>query len=129
MRLVLDFVRIACRYSALEPHISAEIMELHHSKHHQTYVTSYNKLLEQAHEAESTSDSQALPKLSKGLNFHGGGACASAHSFHTDCQRHTYDCASTDEAWYSEVDGRHAVLPEFCKSETRITLQLAVGAS
>jgi Iron/manganese superoxide dismutases, alpha-hairpin domain len=69
------------RYSALEPHINAEIMELHHSKHHQTYVNSYNKLLEQAHEAQSKSDSHALPTLAKGLNFHGGGmtrqhACA-----------------------------------------------------
>ena len=56
-------------------------MELHHSKHHNTYVTSYNKLLEQAKEAEQKSDSQAMPKLSAGLNFHGGGArlpyCAS----------------------------------------------------
>uniref|UniRef100_A0A0E9VT85 Superoxide dismutase [Mn], mitochondrial n=1 Tax=Anguilla anguilla TaxID=7936 RepID=A0A0E9VT85_ANGAN len=25
-------------YGALEPHISAEIMQLHHSKHHATYV-------------------------------------------------------------------------------------------
>ena len=25
-------------YAALEPHISAKIMELHHSKHHATYV-------------------------------------------------------------------------------------------
>ena len=29
-------------YSALEPVISAEIMQLHHSKHHQTYVNNYN---------------------------------------------------------------------------------------
>ena len=29
-------------YNALEPVISAEIMQLHHSKHHQTYVNNYN---------------------------------------------------------------------------------------
>ena len=28
-------------YNALEPVISAEIMQLHHSKHHQTYVNNY----------------------------------------------------------------------------------------
>ena len=33
-------------YSALEPSISGQIMELHHSKHHQTYVNSYNAATE-----------------------------------------------------------------------------------
>ena len=29
-------------YNALEPVISAEIMQLHHSKHHQAYINNYN---------------------------------------------------------------------------------------
>ena len=33
-------------YDALEPHIAAEIMELHHSKHHQNYVNGANAALE-----------------------------------------------------------------------------------
>jgi Fe-Mn family superoxide dismutase len=33
-------------YSALEPHIDAKTMELHHSKHHQTYVDKLNAALE-----------------------------------------------------------------------------------
>lgn len=33
-------------YSALEPHIDAKTMELHHSKHHQTYVDKLNVALE-----------------------------------------------------------------------------------
>ena len=32
--------------SALEPVISGEIMELHHAKHHQTYVNSFNAAYE-----------------------------------------------------------------------------------
>ncbi|MAK91153.1 MAG: superoxide dismutase [Fe], partial [Oleibacter sp.] len=31
---------------ALEPHISAETLEFHHDKHHQTYVTKLNGLIE-----------------------------------------------------------------------------------
>jgi superoxide dismutase, Fe-Mn family len=33
-------------YDALEPHIDALTMEIHHSKHHQAYITNYTKLLE-----------------------------------------------------------------------------------
>ncbi len=33
-------------YDALEPHIDAQTMEIHHSKHHQTYVNNLNAALE-----------------------------------------------------------------------------------
>ena len=33
-------------YDALEPHIDAETMELHHDEHHKTYVDNLNKALE-----------------------------------------------------------------------------------
>ena len=38
-------------FAALEPHISGRIMELHHDKHHNTYVTAANKALESMEEA------------------------------------------------------------------------------
>jgi Fe-Mn family superoxide dismutase len=40
--------------SALAPHISAETLEFHHSKHHQAYVTNLNKLLEGKPEASKS---------------------------------------------------------------------------
>jgi len=58
-------------YSALEPHISGKIMELHHSKHHNTYVTSYNAAVEKVSEALDSPTKQI--ELQPLINFHGGG--------------------------------------------------------
>lgn len=38
---------------ALEPHIDKQTMEIHHGKHHQTYVTNLNKALEGKPEASA----------------------------------------------------------------------------
>ena len=61
-------------YDALEPHISAEIMELHHDKHHATYVAGANAALE-ALEAERNGEANPdkLRALSKNLAFNLGG--------------------------------------------------------
>lgn len=56
-------------YGALEPHISGEIMELHHSKHHATYVKGANSALEQAAEARSSGQLGAANLLAKNLAF------------------------------------------------------------
>ncbi|MGO1584186.1 MAG: superoxide dismutase [Actinomycetaceae bacterium] len=60
-------------YAALEPHISGKIMELHHSKHHNTYVTGANTALEKLAEARDSGDLSAAPKLEKDLAFNLGG--------------------------------------------------------
>lgn len=57
-------------YAALEPSISARIMELHHSKHHAAYVAGANSALEQMEEARTKSDFGAINKLQKDLAFH-----------------------------------------------------------
>lgn len=60
-------------YSALEPHISARIMELHHSKHHAAYVAGANAALEAMAAARETNNFANLPKLEKDLAFNLGG--------------------------------------------------------
>lgn len=60
-------------YSALEPAISGAIMELHHSKHHQAYVTGANTALEQLAEARDSGNLANVNKLQKDLAFNLGG--------------------------------------------------------
>ncbi len=60
-------------YAALEPHISARIMELHHDKHHATYVAAANTALEKMEEARAKGDYANIGKLSKDLAFNLGG--------------------------------------------------------
>ena len=60
---------LAYDYSALEPHISGRIMELHHDKHHATYVEGANKTLEQLDEARDKGDFTRLAAFEKALAF------------------------------------------------------------
>ena len=60
-------------YGALAPHISPEIMELHHSKHHAAYVAGANTALEKLAEARESGNFAAINKLEKDLAFHLGG--------------------------------------------------------
>jgi len=57
-------------YNALEPYISKQIMELHHKKHHQTYVNALNSATEAYGKASSAKERIALQAA---LKFNGGG--------------------------------------------------------
>ena len=60
-------------YAALEPVISGRLLELHHSKHHQAYVTGVNTTVEKLAEAREQESFAALGTLEKNLAFHLGG--------------------------------------------------------
>ena len=71
---------------ALEPHIDARTMEIHHGKHHQTYINNLNAVLE-GHDDLSKmeinnliSDISSLPESIRGAVRNNGGGHAN-HSF------------------------------------------------
>jgi Fe-Mn family superoxide dismutase len=57
-------------YGALAPHISGEIMELHHAKHHAAYVKGANTALEKLEAARGSKDFTTISMLEKNLAFH-----------------------------------------------------------
>jgi Fe-Mn family superoxide dismutase len=66
---------------ALEPHIDAATMELHHGKHHQAYVNNLNKTLAtlaELRQAGGEPDAARLSGLQRDLSFNAGG-----HVLHT----------------------------------------------
>jgi Fe-Mn family superoxide dismutase len=60
-------------YKDLEPVLASELMELHHSKHHQAYVTNYNAAVEKFHTLEQQGDVAGMIALQPALRFNGGG--------------------------------------------------------
>jgi len=66
-------------YDALEPHIDAKTMEIHHSKHHQAYTDKYNAAvkgtaLENTEVEEVLKDMSAVPEnIRAAVRNHGGG--------------------------------------------------------
>ena len=52
-------------YEALQPHIDAETMRIHHDKHHQAYITNANKLLADQPELAKLSPEELLANLDK----------------------------------------------------------------
>ncbi|MFA5490168.1 MAG: superoxide dismutase [Candidimonas sp.] len=75
-------------YDALEPHIDAKTMEIHHTKHHQTYINNVNAALEgnplgdQSVEALMTGFDR-LPDALKGVVRNNGGGHANHSLFWT----------------------------------------------
>jgi len=61
-------------FDALEPHIDAQTMQIHHGKHHVGYVTGLNKALsELAKIRTGDADPGLIKHWSRELSFHGGG--------------------------------------------------------
>lgn len=65
-------------YNALEPYISEEIMRLHHTKHHQSYVDGLNKAEKTLKKYRENNDFELIKHWERELAFHGAG-----HYLHT----------------------------------------------
>ena len=77
-RMIRFFSNIALpnlkfEHGSLEPVLSKEAMELHHQKHHQTYVNNYNKLSQELEEANQEGDFLEAAVLQKKIAFNLGG--------------------------------------------------------
>ena len=77
--MAYELLELPYAHDALEPHIDAQTMEIHHSKHHATYIAKLNAALE-GHDdlvgksiEELVSDLDVLPEAIRAVRNNGGG--------------------------------------------------------
>ena len=110
---------LAYDYGALAPSISGTIMELHHSKHHQAYVTGANTALAQLAEARESGNLANINKLEKDLAFNLGGHVN--HSiFWTNLSPEGGDKPTGDLA--TQIDGQFGSFDKFVAQFTAVAL-------
>lgn len=80
--MVHELPKLPYAMDALQPHISAETLEYHYGKHHQTYVTNLNNLIKGT-EFESLSLEDIIKKSSGGL--FNNAAQVWNHTFYWNC--------------------------------------------
>ena len=73
LRAKYELPELPYAYEALEPVISRDIMTLHHTKHHQAYVTNLNIAEEKLQAALEKCDINTVVSLQAAIKFNGGG--------------------------------------------------------
>jgi Fe-Mn family superoxide dismutase len=92
-----ELPKLAYAYDALAPHIDAKTMEIHHSKHHQAYITNVNKALADAGVAapecvcDLIADLSKVPEAIRGAVRNNGGGHANHAFFWTIIGPHDTD--------------------------------------
>ena len=61
--MTFELPQLPYAYDALEPHIDKETMNIHHTKHHNTYVTNLNKALEGHEDLQNKSVEEIVANL------------------------------------------------------------------
>src|SRR6267378_80073 len=86
--MAYELPKLPYAYDALEPHIDAKTMEIHHTKHHQAYIDKLNAALEKYPDLQNMAIEDLLNNLTSlkvedadrlAIRNHGGGHAN--HSF------------------------------------------------
>lgn len=67
-----ELPKLDYEFSDLEPVLSRQLIELHYTKHHKTYVDNYNKFIVEFNEAHDKGNLEKIVALTKDLKFNGG---------------------------------------------------------
>ena len=114
-----ELPKLGYDYDALEPYIDAKTMEIHHTKHHQTYVDKLNAALEKYPELQGRPVEELLADLSNlkveeadrtAIKNHGGG-----HFNHSLFWKYLDPANKKDELLVKEITSTFNSIDEFKK--------------
>jgi superoxide dismutase, Fe-Mn family len=117
-----ELPKLPYAYDALEPYIDAKTMELHHTKHHQTYVDKLNAALEKYPDLQGRPVDELLMNLQTlqvddadraAIRNHGGG-----HSNHSLFWKYLDPSNTKDELLSKEIVSTFGSIEEFKKQFT-----------
>jgi Fe-Mn family superoxide dismutase len=117
-----ELPKLSYSYDALEPYIDAKTMELHHTKHHQTYVDKLNAALEKYPELVGKPVEELLTNLQTlkvedadrlAIRNHGGG-----HLNHSLFWKFLDPANKKDELLSKEINSTFGSIDEFKKQFT-----------
>lgn len=102
LRLKHTLPELPYDYKALEPIICAEIMNLHHCKHHATYINNLNIAEEKMREAVAKGDVNTQIALAPAIKFNGGG-----HLNHSIFWNNLSPNGGKPDRLYSQISPKH----------------------
>lgn len=109
-------------YDALEPHIDAKTMEIHHTKHHQTYIDKLNKAIEGTEWADKSIEEilANVSKLDAAVRNNAGGHWN--HSFFWEILCKNGSCIEPTGSLAEEITKYYGSFDEFKKQFTENAL-------
>lgn len=123
-----ELPKLPYAYDALEPHIDARTMELHHTKHHQTYVDKLNAAVDKYPELQGRPVEELLMNLQTlkveeadrtAIRNHGGG-----HLNHSLFWKYIDPANQKDELVSKEIASAFGNIDEFKKQFTESATKL-----
>lgn len=117
-----ELPKLPYAYDALEPYIDAKTMELHHTKHHQTYIDKLNAALEKYPELQGRPVEELLLDLANlkvdeadrtAIRNHGGG-----HYNHSLFWKYLDPANTKDELLSKEITSSFGSIEDFKKQFT-----------
>lgn len=115
-------------YNALEPYIDAKTMEIHHTKHHQTYIDKLNTALEKYPELQEKTVEELLGNLDSlkieeadktAIRNHGGG-----HVNHSLFWKILDPANQKDEKLVSDITATFGSVEDFRKQFTEVATKI-----
>jgi Fe-Mn family superoxide dismutase len=102
-------------YEALEPHIDAQTMRLHHDIHHLSYVNGLNNALTKLEEARTSGDFSLVKHWSREAAFHGAGHLLHVLFWNTMAPAKGSDNKPTDPALVELINQSFGSFDQFKK--------------